>query len=224
MGRDDIIKPMAAFKKTIDSLQRACVEFNSQVPAATKPQTSVLAGAVAAIVKNAHELYKEKATPIVAAMISSANRVKSRLQECLVDWRSFAVETEDVQRIKTELIKNPSAPLVLPILKSLETAVNYLRENLAGCGASTEQLDAIAGLQETLSDGAQQLGASAICVAIYVTASSSAKASTKLKNMAQAKSLLSSLDIKLPLPMLGRLQSKIEELTTMAKSEAKKNQ
>ena len=61
--------------------------------------------------------------------------------------------------------------------------------------------------------GKVQIASSAICVALFVTASSKAKASSKIASFRQLKQLIGTLNIHVDLVLQARMASKLAELT-----------
>ena len=122
------------------------------------------------------------------------------------------VIAEDVAKIKQELLANPHHHMLTPNLKNLTQAKGFYDELLT----AINDPDA-AGISNKLGatqvEIRKQIGASAICTAIYVTAvSSTVKASTRVQSMRHAKSLLNSLKIQLPNCLMATLTRTIQRV------------
>jgi len=167
------------------------------------------------LVNDARKLCEEKGETLTGALRVVKDRLVSQLQEPIVAWKSFVIETEDVARIKSTLIGNPLHEKLLPGLRSLESFSKYAPPLFSAFGKA---YDACA-VDKLTSEALLQLGACAICSGIYITAVSSAKASTKVKAVKQGKALLAKLNIQLPIELMARHADVVSRLEAAEKRE-----
>ena len=179
-----------------------------------------------ALLKDAKELYEEKTGTLFSGLASAVDRIVSNLKDVLVPWRDFAGETEDVQRIKDELINNPLRPLLNPTLKQIAAAIQTAK-SLLRC-APTGELTAT--LARSIQDGEEyeqagkdQMAAGALCVALYVTGAGNGKASSKAKALREAKRAVNALGpkAKMPAEMMSRIQGAIQKFDADVAAEKK---
>jgi hypothetical protein len=116
----------------------------------------------------------------------AAVRLVEDLEACLVaDWRSFAGENEDVERVNQCLVKNASHHKVVPLVKELTSANAFMKSFFTSCGQGTESWKP--KLSAAITKGKEQTAACCVCTAIYITAeSNNVKANTKLNSVKQA--------------------------------------
>ena len=142
---------------------------------------------------------------------------------CVIQWKEFTIANEDVQDIKTRLISNPKGPHLSHNVKRVRACIDYMQKlsldvqitGIPDCFPEKVFSQCKKGLEEAR----EQIGASAICVAIYITAKGSAKAKTKLTSMRTAETLLTNLKIHCPLKLMSRWSAEVSRLEAEEKED-----
>ena len=130
---------------------------------------------------------------------------------------SNVILCHDVELIKTKLIQNPLHSQIMPEMRALEQGSKYCEKIKAALGVTCEH--DVGEAKELIKKAGRQIGAAAAAVAIYVTAVSSAKTSTKLVAIRAAKKGIETNNIELPIALMSRLGQVIAKLAAEAKSE-----
>ena len=200
--------------KTVERDQNINKRSEESCAAAIEPAAGL--ENVKEILVDAKQLFKEKASVIVSAMMVSVERLVLSVEQILVPWRTFFVDTEDVQKIKQDLIQNPGAPKLVPLIRSLDAASTAVKSVAPKCGVDPT---ALISRPQNIIDQSEQIAASAAAVAIYVTSCGPAKTKTKLDSVKSATSTIRGLQITLPVVV----QSRIQKVITMLDEELKKD-
>ena len=181
------------------------------------------------VVDDAKNLFNERAEPVLQSMLTALNRLTDAIKVHLSSWKEYVIETVDVQRIKTELINSNSSPALVAMIKTTTECIDVLLKatTAMGIASGTVYQKTMGAAQLAIDNSRLQIGASAICIALYRTVpDSAAKASTKLGSVKQVKTLLTSLSIanKLPLALMNKLNAAIHQLDKDCKIEAKEKE
>ena len=91
------------------------------------------------IQKDAADLYTEKAGPVVEAAVVASQRMVTNLSQCLVDWKPFLIEREDVKSIKEQLIGNEHSSIILAAVRNLRSVKEFMDGFLLGLGKGNAQ-------------------------------------------------------------------------------------
>ena len=131
------------------------------------------------LVGDAKDLFGEKSVPVLSALDGAITRLTTQLKGCMVSWRSFTIDEEDVQQIKTKLIGNPKHCLLFPSIRTLTEVKDFIKDLLT----HLDKPASVKHLEDLLADAQYQVCASALATDIYSTPHTKAKASSKLKSM-----------------------------------------
>ena len=172
---------------------------------------------VGAVIKDARKLYEIKSSAVVTGMSGGFQRLVDDLESTLVPWKEFALDAEDVSKIKDRLINAGDRDKVVPIMRSIQEAAETLKVVSTKCGAKFEKL--LTRADTVLNQSKEQIAASAAAVAIYITSASTTAGHTKANSMKGAKSTISQLGICLPMQMQARLQKAIAAAEEQAAKE-----
>jgi len=201
--------------------------FSEALTAAQKAKDAVRAGGAAppegcdkldTCVMDATHLYQDKGNAVLTGLQGTLTRLTEYLRGTLVPWKEFALECEDVARIKNELISNPMRKKVVPYVRALEAANPVAR--MVGTKCCDKNLLTLTGkAQEAIDMAMEQIATSAACVAIYVTAAGTALPSTKLKAIQDAKKSIGVLKISLHIVLQSRMKKTCDGLEEQIKRE-----
>lgn len=165
-------------------------------------------------VADGSKLYLDKTMSIFSGLQGASLRLADHLDSCLVDWRPYVCVSADIARIKRELLGNEAHSKILPYIKSIRTAIDFLGK-VGSIGYDFSGVTTRLVKLET--QGKEQLAASAACVALYITSQSTGKPSSKASAMRAAKTLITSLGIQLPMDLTARLTQEISKQDKLAK-------
>ena len=118
-------------------------------------------------------------------MAQALSRIEQRARSMIIDWKPFVIANVDVAQIKDKLINNNEQALWGPLVKTMAPAITAVKDAMTGLGQLTKHeknIEAAATAKDLLK---AQIGVSAICVAVYVTAHGDAAPSTKAANFRQ---------------------------------------
>ena len=178
------------------------------------------AGRYRALVEDAELLWSEKMRPVIDAIVGGVGLLKTTLDGALVDYEPYTIQNEDVERIKKELIAAPMHHMLCPLVQGLSDAGAWAKDALTSCHVDgVEQI--VKAWDDVVFKGKSQIAASAICVGIYITSTSKAKASTKIQSLKQVKALMNELGIAPHLTLQARMAAKVEELKAQTAKDGK---
>ena len=200
MARPELATTLVAFKKGLEHL----VESSREVGA--DPSCNWITAAT----KDAMEVYATFAQPVQTAVMMSGTRMERNLRSLILPWADYTIHEENVAMIRSNLIAYQDSPKLTFYTKALASVKDFFDKHR---GIGPVEIDKLKSeIEKTTALAIDQLAASAICIAIYVTPESTTADSTRINNMQTTKKACLSVNAKLDYRLLARLDAAIKRL------------
>ena len=177
---------------------------------------------VNAILVDAGILLCDNAEAIAAAAVAAIEKLRANLRSYLVSWRPYTLPdegSEDIARIKKELIANPDHFKLYPTILQMEEGVKETSSIMDSIDKAGEWAAKREDVFSTAATASEQVLVAAICTACYCTRFQNSAPATRKKSMIHTRAHTNNKNLRLPGPISKVLLSRLEEAISAVQEE-----